>query len=194
MAAPSAPKTEVEVPPVDIAAAILELAKSIKSGQQDTGAIQGQLASLERFLVMEAESRPHENLNPPMKSYANPEGERDHPRAELHCKTVWVGYRLNKEGLTRTEIELLNRVEPGNYRVTKSDGKSIPFDVSVKVDDAGKRERKMFYFPCKNSEDRSNHLSMESYLREVLGESASTESLRAQIEVLRQQLQGVAKE
>lgn len=172
----------------DLALAILSLAEAIKSGKSDTSALAGQLAGIEKFLLDQEGQRPHENLYPPMKSDMNPEGDRDHPRSELKCKMYWVGYKMTKDNLRTSEIALLNRVQPGDYRVTKGDGKNIPFTVLARQDAAGKLERLNFHFPCKDADDRASHLSMESYLREVLGEVASTESLRAQIEQLKQQL------
>lgn len=196
MAVASAPKqVEVVVPPQanpvdnqDLALAILSLAEAIKSGKSDTSALAGQLAGIEKFLLDQEGQRSHENLYPPMKSDMNPEGEKDSPRPELKCRMFWVGYKMTKDNLRKSEIELLNRIQPGEYRVTKGDGKNIPFTVTPRVDAAGKLDRLSFYFPCKDADDRASHLSMESYLREVLGEVASTEGLRAQIEALKQQL------
>ena len=194
MSAPSDTKAATpatEPSNADVTKAILALAEAIKAGKTDGTA--EKLSSIEKFLIEREESRPHENVfNPPMLSHYNPKGDRDFPRTELKCQMYWVGFKMAKENLRQTEIELMNRLEPGNYRVTKADGRSIPFTVSAKHDESGKLDRLSVYFPCKNTEDRSNHLSMESYLREVLGEAYSTESLRAQIESLQTQLQAYA--
>ena len=130
------------------------------------------LAKAVQMLVNAENARPKENPNSPGVSVLNPLGERDHPRADFRCKRVfWAGHRLNKFGLTANEIELINRIQPGHYRVTKADGSTIPFDVLAKHDLAGRLEQLMFQFPCKTSEDRQNHLSMVSYLKEAMGES-----------------------
>jgi len=109
-----------------------------------------------------------ENNFPPEISNYNKKGERDNPRPELRCKMIWVGINLTKEMLTREEIELVNQVQPGDYRVTKADNSTIEFTVEGKVDRAGKPELLRFHFPCKHVEDRQNHMPMTSYLREVL--------------------------
>lgn len=172
-------------------AMIAEALKTIKAG--DAGA-SDRLANIERFLLHQEETRPHENLfNPPMVSALNPLGERDHPRPELQCRIIWVGYELTKDILSFDEIALLNRMEPGSYRVTKADLKRIVFNVQEKRDDAGRREMLTFHFPCKGSEDRQNHAPMVSYLREALGENIGTETLHAQIAALRAQLTSETK-
>jgi hypothetical protein len=191
MSAPSDKKTDVPQDNSDIATAILALAESIKAGQTQPAVVNPQLEGMLKLLEDREQARPHENLfSPPMISHFNPLGDRDHPKPDLKTDIRWVGYRMTKETLRRDEIELVNKLEPGEFRVTKSDGRTIPFTVTAKKDDNGKLERMNIHFPCKSNEDRSNHLSMESYLREVLGESASTESLRAQIEQLKIQLAG----
>lgn len=190
MAAPSAPKTDAPADNQDIALAILALAESIKAGQSN--GLDNKLASIEKFLMERESARPHENLfNPPMISHYNPLGDRDNPRPELRCETLWVGYRLHKDNMTREEIELTNRLQPGKYLVTKADGRRIAFTVTPKFNEANDLEKISIHYPCKSSEDRSNHLSMVSYMREALGDVASTESLHAQIEALKQQLANV---
>lgn len=164
-------------------AMIAEALKSIKTGDADAV---DRLKTMETFLMEREAARPHENVfNPPMVSHYNPLGERDHPRPDLHCKMFWVGYELTKDQLTLAEIELLNRIQPGDYRVTKSDGKTIPFKVGQKVSDSGQIEHLTFHFPCKSSEDRQNHASMVSYLREALGETVDPGVLLAQIAQLK---------
>lgn len=115
----------------------------------------------------------YENRLPPEISVYNPKGERDNPRPELRCMMVWVGFKLSNMGLTRDEIELLNQVKPGDYRVTKADGSTIDFTVDGKQDRAGKPELLSFHFPCKAVEDRQNHMSMTSYLKEVLAQQGA---------------------
>mgnify|MGYP001585291533 CR=1 FL=1 len=166
--------------------AIAEALKTVKAGDADAG---DKLAGIEQFLLRQEQTRPHENtFNPPMISSLNPLGERDHPRPDLKCKMIWVGFKITKECLTREEIELLNRLVPGDYRVTKADGRSIPFRVDAKYADSGKLEHLSCHFPCKMTEDRQNHGSMTAYLREALGEAVTPVSLHAEITALKAQL------
>ena len=165
---------------------IAEALKTIKAG--DAGAAQ-RLAGIESFLLRQEETRPHENLfNPPMISALNPLGERDHPRPDLQCRMIWVGYELSKETLSRQEIELLNRLQPGDYWVTKADQKRIRFNVAEKITDGGQREMLTVHFPCKGKENSQNHASLVAYVQEVLGERPDSDMLLTQIEKLKVQL------
>ena len=105
----------------------------------------------------------------------------------------WVGYDLRAESLTREELDVLNRMEPGHYRVTKADGKSIPFDVQARQDDAGKLESLAFHFPCKGPDEQQSHNSMQMYLQMCLGESVSREDLLSQVAALKGQLAAHAR-
>ena len=143
-----------------------------------------QLAALSKgveALISAEAARPRENPQFPGKSALNPLGDHAHPRPELKCRMFWVGYKLSKEGLTHEEIELLNRVQPGEYRVTKSHGRSIPFTVAARLGTDGRLEQMTFHFPCKSTEDRHDHNSMTAYLREILGEATTVEVLRKQL-------------
>ena len=171
-----------------MAAAMMLIAQTLQEIKTQ-GVGSEHLATIEKVLKHQEEARPHENLfNPPMFSHTNPLGERENPRPELKCKMYWVGYELFKEGLTRLEIDLVNRMQPGSYRVTKADGRRIPFNVQSKLDDAGKIESLTFHFPCKGTEDRQNHNSMVAYLQEALGELQTQEDLLTQIAALKTQL------
>ncbi len=115
----------------------------------------------------------YENAFAPEISQYNPLGERDNPRPELRCKMIWVGFKLAKVALTLDEITLLNQMQPGEYRVTKADGKSIPFTITGKQDAAGRLDMLTYHFPCKSTEDRHNHMGMVAYLREVLAQQTA---------------------
>jgi hypothetical protein len=187
-------KTEtVDTPQAnDVAGAISMMAQiltELKSRERETDPRLETLAKGVEALVQREKSRPHENPNSPEISFMNPLGERDHPRPELKCKMFWVGFRLTKDGLTREEIDLLNTIKAGIYRVTKADGKQIPFTVAATQDAGGKLEKMTFHFPCKSVEDRNNHLAMSSYLREALGDIApSVDLLMQQVRRLQAEL------
>jgi hypothetical protein len=52
-----------------------------------------------------------ENARHPDVSAFNPEGERDHPRPQLKRKTFWIGVPLQRDELTKDEIDLFNRID-----------------------------------------------------------------------------------
>lgn len=148
-----------------------------------------QLEGIQKFLVHQESTRPHENhFNPPLISHFNPLGERDHPKPALKTKMIWVGYEITPDTSTAQEIELLNRCEPGERLVTKADGSQILFRVEAKRADTGKLELLSFHFPCKGPEHRQNHAPMVAYLQEYLGEKHTLDQLRAQVAHLQAQL------
>jgi hypothetical protein len=164
--------TDKQTPPADnqLAAILAKMA--------DLMAKQGEREEVEDLSSADARkagrrvgpSGAYENAFAPDISTYNPRGERDFPRPELVCRMIYVGFKLAKEALTVEEIELLNQMKAGDYRVTKSDGKTIPFLVTAKLDAAGRREMLTFHFPCKTTEDRHNHQPMAVYLREALAQ------------------------
>lgn len=180
-----------QTPPDQLTAILASIAQTLAAIQaQGTNAgNSAQLDNIAKFLMHQEQTRPHENLfNPPMVSHYNPLGERDHPRPELKCDMYWVGYKLHKEGLTPLEIDLLNKMKPGSYWVTKADLRRIRLNIKAKEDDAGQLEKLTFHFPCKGPEDRQSHAPMTQYLREILGENVTIESLLAQVEKLKAQV------
>lgn len=179
--------------PSEVSAAITmmaEILKELKSKEPQGGDDRiGILAQSVQALVAAENSRPRENRFGPEISVFNPLGERDNPRPELKCKMFWLGHKLTKDVLTREEIEALNAMEPGHYRVTKSDNRKISFDVQAREDNGGKLEQLTFHFPCKNTEDRQNHNPMLSYLLEAQGKlTPSVHSLMQQVLELKAEL------
>ena len=176
--------------PATLAEALIAIADALKTLKAGDNTSATHLAGIEALLLQQERTRPHENLfNPPLISHFNPLGERDHPRPDLKCKMFWVGYEATKDGLTREEIDLFNRMQPGEFRVTKADGSTIPFSVGSRYADSGALEHMTFHFPCKNDTDRHNHASKTSYLREVLeGASPSVSGLLAEVAALKARL------
>lgn len=123
------------------------------------------------------------NMKPDGSYY--PRGEKP----QLRCKTIWVGRELTGDQETGEEIELLNRLQPGEYRVTKADSSSIPFIVTHKHADSGKLEQVTVWFPC-TKEHRHDHMPMTSYLRQALGERIpSVQEMLIEVERLRRELE-----
>ena len=167
----------------------LAQAKSGSDGEKD--AAYRQIELIEKLIT---KTQPENVHHPGISVFSHPEGDLAHPKADLQCKIYWIGYDLRTETLTPQEIDLLNRLKPGEYRVTKSDGTNIPFRVagihSDKLDDKGvpTLERLEVWFPCKH-ENRQNHMSMVSYLQQVLGDRIpSNVELLAELAKMRREL------
>jgi hypothetical protein len=83
---------------------------------------------------------PRDNpMGAPLHSSLNPAGERDHPRPEFHCATLFCGMEQEREACTVDEITFLNLIEPGRYRVQKTDGSLAVMTVYPEVDSASER-------------------------------------------------------
>ena len=130
-----------------------------------------------------------ENKQPPLISvYSYAEGERDRPKPALKCKMSWVGYDIKVDTMTPAEIDLLNRLQPGVYRVKKADLSLIEFRVTAVHDSNLELERLDIWFPCKG-QDRHNHGTLLSYCHQALGTAlASPEELYAEVLALKAQL------
>lgn len=174
---------------------IADMRTSMASGSTSDGSI----ALIERMLAQQEQlvnkTRPENPQSPGISVYSYPEGDLARPKPELRCKMTWVGYELVTDTLTPREVELLNQLQPGEFRVTKADGTRIPFKVSAKFSDQYdestgrfKVERQDISFPCKG-DHRQNHMSMIAYLQQVLhGAVPTAEELLTQIAALKAEL------
>ena len=75
----------------------------------------------------------------PNISAFNPAGEKAHPRPELKGDVYWAGYLLRGDELTREEIDLLNQVQPGSYRMRDRVGRLCRWSVSVQGNSTSNR-------------------------------------------------------
>jgi hypothetical protein len=72
--------------------------------------------------------------------------------------------------------------------VTKANGQRIAFNVEAERDNAGQLQKLLIDFKSKG-EDRHDHRSMESYLREAMGKGIpSTAQLEKQVAKLKAEL------
>ncbi len=127
--------------------------------------------------AMKKVQRP-ENLHAPMVSAFNPRGETEHPRpAFVAAKVTQNGVALDRDTLTWEEIEAINALRPGDYRVTKSNGQRIPFTVKfVRGFDEVTVERVEFHFPCRD-EHREDHRPLFEYCLEVLEQAGAADEV-----------------
>jgi hypothetical protein len=118
--------------------AIAAIAPQMASARQNGGG-QAQVTAL--LETMRKERRP-ENVAHEDKSARNPLGQRDHPNPGLPCKDVWFGgFPVHAEQCTRTELELLNQLQPGEYIVTRVDDQEETIPVGFIKDATGKLAR-----------------------------------------------------
>ena len=139
-----------------------------------------------------AATQKRENVAAPLVSMYNPRGERDHPRPALVSKKVLLnGVELDTDTLLWEEIEALNVMRPGSYRVTKSNGTKTPLTIQDTIGfDGSTLERREIQFPSTN-ENRHDHRGLLEYCLDVLTQSGQTTdvdrltALRTELNALR---------
>jgi hypothetical protein len=114
-----------------------------------------------------------ENASPPLMSDFNPKGDRDFPRPALQCAFTMGSAEMPPELLTVEEIELLNQITPGHYRITKADDSQVTVSVVPTYDGASGAITKMALiapFGGKhNPQDKDNWPPLRVWLAEALG-------------------------
>lgn len=91
-----------------------------------------------------------------------------HPRPELKGDVYWAGYLLRGDELTREEIDLLNQVQPGSYRMRDRGGNDQPFIVRDLDPTVRGSRRLLILFPCTDTDQRHNLPTMVEMLTQVL--------------------------
>jgi len=143
------------------------------------------------FAKAMATANRRENPQAPMVSTFNPKGETANPKPALRCKTFQNGVPLDHDTLLWEEVEALNALPQGEFKVAKANGTRITFKVTHKVAlDGETLERVDIHYPCKD-EQRWDHRSLLDYCMDVLadaGKEADFErltKLRREFEAMR---------
>ena len=106
---------------------------------------------------------PENKTSPQISVFSHPEGERDHPKAKLKCRMYFGSAPIESQTCTPTEIDSLNRLTPGAYRVTKTDGARTVVDVTGQVNANRQIERLWIVIP-KDDENKNGYGPNLSYL------------------------------
>lgn len=178
-----------ETTQADVNLAILQTLKDLRAQAAGGGNIGEALEKITDTLAGVANrTRPENPEHTGISAYSNPGGDYKEPKKALQCEIFWIGYPLTVETLTPLEIDVLNALKPGNYRVTKGNGNMIPFTVTGKTNDAGKIIELWVAFPCKGDQS-TDHRSMVDYCREAMGEAVpSISDLMAELEKVKKEL------
>ncbi len=137
--------------------------------------------------AMKKALRPENEIAPAISAF-NPKGETKYPRPKPTQIYMMARYPIcdpgNYDTTTWTEIELLNQLRGGAYRVTKSDGTDIEVLVKGETDSAG-RPYKMTLFAdgkgIQDDEQRNNWPSLMQVLTQmVTGEQPAQSFARYQ--------------
>jgi len=130
-----------------------------------------------------------ENVQAPMVSVYNPRGDRDHPKPRFVAQRVTQnGVRLSLDTLTVEEVEAVNLLPPGVWKVHKANDTVMPLTVEVEYEPDGvTATAKRITFPCKTEEQRYDQRSLLEYTLEVL-EQAGMSDERDRLLALRREL------
>lgn len=89
-----------------------------------------------------------ENDPPPYKSvYSTPAGERDAPKPMLKCRMYFGSSPIERQTCTPAELEALNRVTPGIYRIAKMDGSHMNVEVRGQLNSNHQLDRLWILLP-----------------------------------------------
>lgn len=110
----------------------------------------------------------------PKRSVFNLRGQRDYPLPALKCR-LFAPHPIDPDpeisGMTREEIELVNLLEPGEYRFTLNDQSMTTMVLSaVKNKATGKVEQMRVETPAFDREMFKQMPPMRAWLREVLSQ------------------------
>jgi hypothetical protein len=118
-----------------------------------------------------------ENIKAPLISDANPLGERDHPRPLLKCAMYFGGALIGNTkvnaGLTLDEIDSLNQVTPGHYRITKTDGSRQVIEVEGRLNSNLETELLRFVLP-EGDQTKNNYPGQADLARQCCSKNRVT--------------------
>lgn len=130
--------------------------------------------------AMKKALRPENEVHPGISVY-NPQGERDHPRTRPSHLFMMGPYPIadpgNFDTVTKTEIELLNALEPGSFPVTKADGTMVKVHVKREYQTDGTTPyRTWLHMPIANDEQKESWPPLVQILTEILTGEAPAQS------------------
>ena len=110
---------------------------------------------------------PENKQSPGISVYSYPEGELKRPKPKLKCRMYFGSYPIEAVTCTPTEIESLNRMTPGAYRVQKTDGAYSVVEVRGQINANHEIERLWILTPAED-EGKNNYGPTLSYLVDQL--------------------------
>lgn len=100
--------------------------------------------------------RPENERHPGKSVFSYPEGDVARPRPALKCQMFWLNEPVDTDTTTAKEIELLNQLERGRYKLERPDGSLLRVDVITEQDDlTGKLGKLTVSFDTRNNGHRN---------------------------------------
>ncbi len=135
--------------------------------------------------------------SPALVSAFNPQGQKDHPMPPLKCE-VWMPWQQTPalHAFTYEEVELLNRLQPGEYKIELNNGEIETVAVVGQINRVtNKLEKLTFsrgwdedsrsYTALFTRENRQYFPALTNMLRQMLrGEAGMAEAAEGAVEIL----------
>jgi hypothetical protein len=99
---------------------------------------------------------PENKQHPHISVFSHPEGDLAHPKGNLKCRMYIGEAPIERTTVTPAELESLNRMTPGHYRVEKTDGSKAVVEVRGQVNSNREIERMWIVIP-KDDPGKNNY-------------------------------------
>jgi hypothetical protein len=109
--------------------------------------------------------KPENAVHPGISVYSHPEGEVARPKDKLKCRMFIGGGPLEEGTLTPAEIDALNLVTPGFYRIKKSDDSETILEVRGQVN-ANKEIEKLWIVIHPEDPDKNGFGTLTKLVRQ----------------------------
>lgn len=140
-----------------------------------------EVAAMIHAKAMKKALRPENEVSPMISIYSYPEGDTLRPRPKPTHIFMMGPYPIaepkNYDTSTVTEIELLNRLTPGDFTVTKADGIAVKMSVITEFESNGRTPyRTTLRIPMADDDQKNNWPPLMQLLTEVVTGETPTQS------------------
>jgi hypothetical protein len=179
------PSTQGIAPTADQWAQMMDVLRANKDADQE-------VAATIHARAMKKALRPENEISPMISVYSYPEGDTLRPRPKPSHIFMQGPFPMaspqDYNTSTVAEIELMNRLQPGDYMVTKADGTAVKVAVKTEFESNGTKPYKtVIHMPMQDSQAMSNWVPLLQLLSEIVtGETPQQSFARYQAIIDRQ--------
>jgi hypothetical protein len=138
-----------ESEPVAAALTFEQLKELIEAGRSDTMLSAVQIADIAANAAAKAKM-PENKQHPGISVFSHPEGELARPKPQLKCRMFIGGAPIERSTCDPQEIESLNKIAPGHYRVEATNGSTSVIEVKGQVNSNREIERLWIVIPAED--------------------------------------------
>jgi hypothetical protein len=111
----------------------IEQLKDLMGAAQSAAITPAQIADIAATAAAKAKM-PENKQHPGISVFSHPEGELARPKAKLKCKMFLGGAPIEHSTIDPQEIDSLNKITPGFYRVESTNGATSVIEVRGQMD------------------------------------------------------------